>query len=115
MGQDLYYPPNVGGWSEGRAWLGSQGILARTNFAAALVDGRIWNPVRSRDLRRLAERHRPGNDLAESVAWFAELLWGAADVAMVTEVTAATSQESPESRLPIAVALLLARPEAHLC
>ncbi|WP_246196297.1 DUF1800 domain-containing protein [Aquisphaera giovannonii] len=40
IGQDLLYPPNVGGWPGGRAWLSSRGMIARANFAAALACGR---------------------------------------------------------------------------
>jgi uncharacterized protein (DUF1800 family) len=40
LGQDLLYPPNVGGWPGGRAWLSSRGMIARANFAAALASGR---------------------------------------------------------------------------
>ncbi len=40
LGQDLLNPPNVGGWPEGREWLTGRSIIARTKFAAALVDGR---------------------------------------------------------------------------
>jgi uncharacterized protein (DUF1800 family) len=40
LGQDFFNPPNVGGWPEGRAWLTGKSIIARTKFAAALVDGR---------------------------------------------------------------------------
>ena len=40
LGQDLFNPPNVGGWPEGRAWLTSRSIIGRTRFATALVEGR---------------------------------------------------------------------------
>jgi uncharacterized protein (DUF1800 family) len=33
MGQVLFYPPNVKGWDGGAAWLNSQTILTRENFA----------------------------------------------------------------------------------
>lgn len=36
MGQDLFNPPNVKGWEEGRAWINSRTLLARVNFAAQL-------------------------------------------------------------------------------
>jgi uncharacterized protein (DUF1800 family) len=39
MGQDLFDPPNVGGWPGGRAWVTSRALVARANFAAALVAG----------------------------------------------------------------------------
>jgi uncharacterized protein (DUF1800 family) len=37
MGQDLFEPPNVKGWEEGRAWINSNTLFARDNFAAVLV------------------------------------------------------------------------------
>ena len=39
LGQDLFYPPNVGGWPGGRAWITTRSALGRANFAAALVEG----------------------------------------------------------------------------
>jgi uncharacterized protein (DUF1800 family) len=37
MGQELFEPPNVGGWSQGAAWFSTGTMLARANFAAALA------------------------------------------------------------------------------
>ncbi len=37
MGQTLFYPPNVAGWSGGATWLNSQTMLTRENFAGALM------------------------------------------------------------------------------
>lgn len=45
LGQELFYPPNVGGWAGGRAWLTSRNIVARSNFAAALVAGEMRSPI----------------------------------------------------------------------
>jgi uncharacterized protein (DUF1800 family) len=114
IGQDLFYPPNVGGWSEGRAWLGSQGVLARTNFAAALMEGRVWHPPQTPDFWQLVQRCRPTKDLAEAVSTIAELLWGRAPQQTVSEVVSAVKNEPENRRLPSAVALLLARPESQL-
>jgi uncharacterized protein (DUF1800 family) len=36
MGQILFYPPNVKGWDGGAAWLNSQTVLTRENFASSL-------------------------------------------------------------------------------
>jgi uncharacterized protein (DUF1800 family) len=113
MGQDLFYPPNVGGWSEGRAWLDSRGVLARANFAAALVDGRIWHPVQPPDLSRFVHRHRHTDDISEAVTWLAELLWGAVTNETVTQILHITKQNPPR-HLAMATALLLARPESQL-
>jgi uncharacterized protein (DUF1800 family) len=38
MGQILFRPPSVKGWDGGAAWLNSQSVLARENFASALLD-----------------------------------------------------------------------------
>ena len=38
MGQDLFNPPNVKGWSEGRDWINTRTLLARVNFASQLTD-----------------------------------------------------------------------------
>jgi uncharacterized protein (DUF1800 family) len=37
MGQILFYPPNVKGWDGGAAWLNSQTVLTRENFASSLM------------------------------------------------------------------------------
>ena len=41
LGQELFFPPNVGGWPGGRSWLSGRTVVARANFAAALVEGRL--------------------------------------------------------------------------
>ena len=43
MGQQLFAPPNVKGWPGGQAWLNTSTVLARVNFAQALVMGDLWN------------------------------------------------------------------------
>jgi len=37
MGQILFLPPNVKGWDGGAAWLNSQTVLTRENFASSLI------------------------------------------------------------------------------
>jgi|SRR5579864_52340 len=37
MGQQLFEPPNVGGWPLGQAWFSTAGMLARMNFASQLA------------------------------------------------------------------------------
>jgi uncharacterized protein (DUF1800 family) len=39
MGQDLFEPPNVGGWPGGRGWIHTRSLIARSNFVAALIRG----------------------------------------------------------------------------
>jgi len=39
LGEELFNPPNVKGWDGGIAWITTNGLLDRYNFAAALVEG----------------------------------------------------------------------------
>jgi uncharacterized protein (DUF1800 family) len=39
LGQELFQPPNVKGWDGGIAWITTNNLLNRDNFAAALVEG----------------------------------------------------------------------------
>ncbi len=39
LGQELFQPPNVKGWDGGVAWVTTNSLLDRFNFAAALVEG----------------------------------------------------------------------------
>ena len=41
MGQVLFYPPNVAGWPGGSAWLTTQMMIARENFATALTNSPV--------------------------------------------------------------------------
>jgi len=57
MGQALFYPPNVFGWPGGRSWLTTRTVISRANFATALIDGGLHNPVRPLDTVQLAKRY----------------------------------------------------------
>jgi uncharacterized protein (DUF1800 family) len=41
MTQVLFYPPNVKGWPGGSAWLNTSTVLARENFANALMTANV--------------------------------------------------------------------------
>ena len=45
LGQDLFAPPNVKGWDGGIAWITTNNLLSRYNFAAFLVLGRNTLPM----------------------------------------------------------------------
>jgi hypothetical protein len=76
LGQNLFYPPNVGGWTGGRGWLTTQAIIGRANYAAALVEGRLWARPVPLDGLALARRHDRGRDLEDVLTFCAELLTG---------------------------------------
>jgi hypothetical protein len=43
MGQQLYEPPDVAGWSLGAEWFSTASMLARMNFAATLMGNQKFN------------------------------------------------------------------------
>jgi len=71
LGQDLFAPPTVEGWTGGRLWINSATLLARANFAAelALGDrfGQIASPVEAASARGW---HEP----SQALDHYAELL-----------------------------------------
>jgi uncharacterized protein (DUF1800 family) len=57
LGQELFQPPNVKGWDGGVAWITTNSLLDRYNFAAALVEGqRVPLPSLTGQMRGLANR-----------------------------------------------------------
>jgi uncharacterized protein (DUF1800 family) len=76
LGQDLFYPPNVGGRPGGRAWLSTRAIVDRANYAAALVGGRGVGRPEPLDALGIATRHDRGGSRDDFVAFCAELLLG---------------------------------------
>jgi uncharacterized protein (DUF1800 family) len=73
LGQDLFYPPNVGGWTGGRNWITTRSAIGRANFAAALVGGESVGLGTLFDPIALAARHGQGRN----PSFFARLLLGA--------------------------------------
>ncbi len=117
LGQDLFYPPNVGGWPGGRSWLSARSLIGRANLAAALVDGRgvgrdaPLNPI------ALATRYGRGRNRADTISFYAELLLGfAPDDQWIDrlERSLGTTAGFNENSARRAVAFLLAAPEAQL-
>jgi uncharacterized protein (DUF1800 family) len=116
MGQDLFYPPNVGGWSEGKSWLSSAAIVARSGLAAALVDGRLTHDNAPPDIAALVERHASTTDLTGATRWLGELLYGGLATETIEPVVQEAMRASTPQRSPLATAvfLLLSRLEAYL-
>lgn len=114
MGQDLFYPPNVGGWHEGRAWLSSRTIVARANYASAIANGELWNPARSGPIERLLQRHGVKPDVESATTWLAQLLWGCSPATPIQETIQAASATTTDQQIATAFTLLLARPESQL-
>jgi hypothetical protein len=118
LGQELFHPPNVGGWPEGRAWVTHQGMIGRANFAASLVGGRLFRDPRPFDPLAFAERHGRGSRPGDLLDFYSELFLGrTAEGPWRSRVEAASADRSlaEVDRARRSLALLLASPEAQVC
>jgi hypothetical protein len=60
LGQELFQPPNVKGWDGGIAWITTNNLLDRYNYAAALVEGnRVPLPGLNSQLRSVLNSTEP--------------------------------------------------------
>ena len=115
MGQELFNPPNVGGWLDGRTWLGSRSIIARANFAAALIERRLWTSPLSPDVWAGVppDLQKNGNP-AVMVRTVAELLWGEVQPSVVDEcVSSIKDIKEPAARLSAVIFWCLTRPDSQ--
>jgi uncharacterized protein (DUF1800 family) len=113
LGQDLFNPPNVGGWPGGRNWLSARSLIGRANFAAALVEGRGVGRDAAFDPIALATRFGKGRDRAQTIGFFVQLLFGGEPDARWVEQTVAKTEWNADAARR-AIAQLLATPEAQL-
>jgi uncharacterized protein (DUF1800 family) len=117
LGQDLFYPPNVGGWPGRRSWLTTRSVIGRANYAAALVDGvRVGRPT-AMDAAALAQHHDHGKDRDTVIGFYARLLLGVEPTAAWRDRLAAAlgpGEDTKPETIRKAVALILAMPEGQL-
>ncbi len=120
IGQDLFNPPNVGGWPGGRSWLSARSLIGRANFAAALVEGRGVGRDVPFDPIALAQTIRPqGRRRAAPIRFCAELLTGTAPDDRPTRAAGDRSPGAGPQRVghagppATAVARLIAAPESQ--
>jgi hypothetical protein len=116
-GQDLFHPPNVGGWPGGRDWISSRGAIARANCVAALLEGPPAGRPAPFDPLALARRHGRARDLDTVVTFYAELLLGSAPAPAWRGRLLAALGPKPALSAPTlrrAVGLILASPDAQL-
>jgi uncharacterized protein (DUF1800 family) len=117
LGQDLFYPPNVFGWPGGRAWITTRSVIARANFATALVRGMLTGSSAGWDALALARRHGHGGDLDRAITFYAELLRGTPPSPAWRERLLAALGPKPgltQETLNRVVAVMLALPEYQL-
>jgi uncharacterized protein (DUF1800 family) len=117
LGQDLFYPPNVGGWPGGRAWLTTRSVIGRARFAAAVADGRDIGLDAAPNLLGPAVREAHGNDVRGLSRSLAELLLGRVPSrAWLDRIVQAIGERATVEPATAcrAVGLILASPEAQL-
>lgn len=117
LGQDLFYPPNVFGWPGGRRWINTRSVVARANFAAAVVGGSSAGRPEPLDAVDMAHRHQRDGDREAIVGFYGELLLGASPSAAfrgrLQKALAAKTALEPEMARRLIV-LILASPEGQL-
>ncbi len=119
LGQDLFNPPNVGGWPGGRGWLSARSLIGRAHFAAALVEGRGVGRAEPFDPIALARRHGRGRDRADVIRFSAELLLGVMpDARWIDQVGESLGMKAKsdwnEDTARRVIAQIIASPEAQL-
>jgi uncharacterized protein (DUF1800 family) len=113
LGQDLFYPPNVGGWPGGRTWLTTRSVIGRANYAAALLDGKRVGRPGPMDALALARRHGE----TDVIAFYTRLLMGTEPTAAWRARVTAAIDPKVKDEVETArrtVALILAMPESQL-
>jgi hypothetical protein len=117
LGQELFYPPNVGGWPGGRAWLTSRSLIARVNFATNIVAGQRGGRAEPLDALGLARRHGQGRDRESVICFFSRLLLGREPAPSWRDRLMAALDSTAQEEADIArriVSRILAMPEAQL-
>src|SRR4051812_30690956 len=106
MGQTLFDPPNVGGWPGGRAWITTRSVIARTNFASALVGGADVGRARSYDPGAAAKAAGFGGSRSDILTYHRLLLGTEPPRGLADRLAGLTDRQL--------VAALLAAPEFQL-
>ncbi len=107
MGQDVFDPPNVGGWSGGRKWIHSRSLIARANYASALVTGPNSGRSLAYDPTAQAKKQGFGTTAADVLTYHHRLLFG-------TDPAADTRNRLESLEPQKMVTALLSSPDAQL-
>jgi uncharacterized protein (DUF1800 family) len=107
IGQDLFDPPNVGGWPPGRAWIHTRSLIARTNYVTALVSGQNAGRPMAYDPAAAPREHGFGVTPNAILTFHHRLFFG-------TDPTAETRRRIGSADGSRIVSTLLSSPEAQL-
>lgn len=117
LGQDLFTPPNVGGWAGGRRWISTRTMISRANFAAALIGGKLPRNKQPFDALALAKEHTKVSDLSSLIEFYSQLCFGIiSDDTLKNRILKALGANAPlnAKNARYALALLLASPDAQI-
>ena len=110
FGQDLFYPPNVGGWKGGRNWLTTRCVIARVNYAHAFCNGQLGSERRRLDIQKWNKEYGLENDLDDSIQFTADALFGRCDAELVSKIVEQSKEDTEGPPANVALGHLLAGP-----
>lgn len=113
MGQDLFYPPNVGGWSGGRSWLSTRTAIARTNYVTTLAEGKLSRSPAGGDFSRVPGLN-PETPLHEQIDDVALRLLGDARSPSIERLKDRSDSANSANATTKALIAVLTCPAAHL-
>ena len=126
MGQELFNPPNVKGWPEGKTWMNTMTLLARVNFASQVISKMNQQGIFSDNLHAALNAHGTSAGGLTTPDQIVDAIWGAllpgrAPSAKTRAALVAYVQDknSPgkahfESKASGLMSLMLSVPEYHL-
>lgn len=104
-GQDLFHPPSVFGWPEGRAWIDTRSVLARSQFAVQLVEGQFHQTKTPFDVSNLPKQYGLASSTKQSQAFYADLIGNGVDSANIANTESNAKDEDAMLRKQIAKAI----------
>jgi len=107
IGQDLFNPPNVGGWPFGRAWMHTRSMITRANFVTALISGPDVGRESAHDAAALPHKHGFGTNSEALLTFHHRLLFGTDPSADIRRRTAGLDDRRT-------IGTLLSSPQAQL-
>ncbi len=125
MGQELFNPPNVKGWSGGKTWMNTMTLIARANFANTLTEVMSRRGLLSPRLHRGIAAYGTAPNGVQTPAQMVDAVWGlllpghppgAATHAALVAYAAEGSELSVnfDAKAPGLTALILSAPEYQL-
>lgn len=126
MGQELFNPPNVKGWSGGKTWMNTMTLITRANFAGTLTNTMSQHGTLSPRLHQGVAAFRTAPSGLNTPPQMVDALWGmllpghspgpATRSALVSYVSdgGRTQSVNFDAKSPGLVALILSAPEYQL-